>query len=280
MWAATGCVFRIGSTLPRRRRAWVDESVPALDGKTPWQAAAEPALRPKLVALVKEGIRRADRNGLARGKFEDEGWIAVELGLTELQLPMPPRLAELAGAAGGDRPVEEDIGDDGEDPSESDAVASFLDEVGGMAGNDEGMDRMREALQDECPELDEWLEDVSDDLNDEEWYQIATTVTLAWFLFKARYNRTLHLDVERLHRELQLLIEKTAASSNDPNAMLDALRPERHEALFIALTMTWFESGKSGRPSIPSGLSQGALLLGLLVLRAVIDELDRAKSGL
>jgi hypothetical protein len=62
--------------------------------------------------------------------------------------------------------------------------------------------------------------------------------------------------------------------------MLDALRPERHEALFIALTMTWFESGKSGRPSIPSGLSQGALLLGLLVLRAVIDELDRAKSGL
>ncbi len=93
---AAGAVGSAADLMRERRRAWVDEAVPALNGKTPRQAAAEPTLRPKLVALVKEGIRRADRNGLEHGQFEDEGWIAVELGLTELQLLPPPRLAALA----------------------------------------------------------------------------------------------------------------------------------------------------------------------------------------
>jgi len=39
---------------PEHDRKWVDNSIPALDGMTPRQAAADPTMRPRLVELLKD----------------------------------------------------------------------------------------------------------------------------------------------------------------------------------------------------------------------------------
>ncbi|MCX6997935.1 MAG: hypothetical protein NTV49_12825 [Kiritimatiellaeota bacterium] len=81
-------------------------------------------------------------------------------------------------------------------------------------------------------------------------------------------------------RELHVLMENAATRADDPEKMLDTLKPLRHALLYVALTLAWFSDDKSVPPSKDLSLSHAALLLGLLVLRAVIDELDRASSEL
>jgi len=71
-------------------RHWIDESVPALDGRSPRQAAIEPRLRPILIHLVKGQIRMCDEGNLRKGGSEDINWLPKELGLVELDIPAPP----------------------------------------------------------------------------------------------------------------------------------------------------------------------------------------------
>jgi len=260
-----------------RQRQWVDEPVPALDGKTPRQAAGEPALRPKLAALVKETIRRGDRNGLERERFEDEGWIAVELGLTELQLPVPPLLAELA-----DRPksAQADDGTSDFDEDDVDSVpASTFDDLSAIFDDDGAMEALEESLLSECPDLDGWVGDVTRDLDIDESRHIARLVTLAWSTFHPDDDETFRPNIDRLHREMQLLMQKADAKAADPHAMLDDLRPKRHQELHMFLCLQLVGGSIEEDPS-RSPLSQAAILLGLFVIRAVIDEFDRAAARL
>jgi hypothetical protein len=71
-------------------RRFLDHPVPALEHKRPAEAAADPALRPRLAALVKAHLRRHDRSNLQEGRTDDLNWMIRELGLDELDLPPPP----------------------------------------------------------------------------------------------------------------------------------------------------------------------------------------------
>lgn len=71
-------------------RAFPDQSVPALDGKTPRVAARDPALRPKLIRLMKSRVRALDESNLRTGRSDDLNWLLRELGLEEILLPPPP----------------------------------------------------------------------------------------------------------------------------------------------------------------------------------------------
>ena len=71
-------------------RAWLNASVPALDDKTPREAAHDPALRPRLVELVKEQVRDFDRANLNEGITGDMNWALRDLGLDEWIYPPPP----------------------------------------------------------------------------------------------------------------------------------------------------------------------------------------------
>ncbi|HAM70422.1 MAG TPA: hypothetical protein DCM86_02135 [Verrucomicrobiales bacterium] len=102
-------------------REWMDSAVPALEGETPRKAALDPRLRPILVRLVKDRIRRADLRNLETGGEEDPSWTAQELGLHEIVFPPPPPRA----------PVEEEEEDDGAlqdeiEEEEEDAFDGFL----------------------------------------------------------------------------------------------------------------------------------------------------------
>jgi hypothetical protein len=251
------------------RRQWVDQPVPALEGKTPRQAAGEPALRPKVVALVKDSIRRADRAGLGKDQFEDEGWMAVELGLTELQLPVPPRLAELAvkGMGGGKFPSTDDDDADSDDNPPVDLSA--------LLGDDEAMDRNIEAFEAKCPDLDEWVDRVTATLDDDEYDSIHELVAMAWGLASARRERDITLNLDRLDHQFKALIRASQSQPEGSDAWYKTTMPAPKEKMALQLcAMLLSETELSLKPP-PKPITLEAFLSGVHILRAVTQELDR-----
>jgi hypothetical protein len=86
----------------RHYQRWVDEPVPALDGRTPRACAADPATRPRVVELLKEfESSMHHRVGVGGSPPIDLRPIWRELGL---EPPPPPHTGPLAGAPS--RPVD------------------------------------------------------------------------------------------------------------------------------------------------------------------------------
>jgi hypothetical protein len=78
------------ATLNDEGEVLADHPQPALDGKTPREAAAEPALRPRLARLLKEFICSGDQLRRTAGVDLDFNLLLRELRLDELILPPPP----------------------------------------------------------------------------------------------------------------------------------------------------------------------------------------------
>jgi hypothetical protein len=78
----------------RHYRAWLDDSIPALEGSSPRVAAKDARLQPKLVDLLHQ-LEGAYQKALMRGEpAYDPSWMWAELGLDEGSAPAhPPPLA-------------------------------------------------------------------------------------------------------------------------------------------------------------------------------------------
>lgn len=74
----------VGSFFKDYYRKFLDQPVPALHGKTPRQAAQDPAMRPELIELMKQHLHSMEQNSREKGLHVDIGWVVEELGLTEL----------------------------------------------------------------------------------------------------------------------------------------------------------------------------------------------------
>ncbi len=72
-------------------RAFLDEPVPALKGRTPREASRLPALRPILIRLLKQRVAGCDRRNLETGRSDDINWMLRELGANEILFEPPPR---------------------------------------------------------------------------------------------------------------------------------------------------------------------------------------------
>jgi hypothetical protein len=79
----------------RHNREFLENPLPALDGRTPRAAARDVALRPKLVRLMKQWVRKQDEDNLRTGRNEDINWMLRELGLTEILFDAPPLRAKM-----------------------------------------------------------------------------------------------------------------------------------------------------------------------------------------
>lgn len=76
--------------MAERQVRWVDEVVPALDGRTPRDAATDARLRPKLVELLAQ-FDRLYESALARGMpTADPSWIREELDVSDGRRPKDP----------------------------------------------------------------------------------------------------------------------------------------------------------------------------------------------
>lgn len=68
----------------RHYRGWLDEAIPALDGKTPRQAARSAPLRPRILELLKD-LENMYQRSLEMGQHGfDPSWMWGELGLSDL----------------------------------------------------------------------------------------------------------------------------------------------------------------------------------------------------
>jgi hypothetical protein len=74
----------------QRDREFLDAPIPALGGKTPRQAASDPAFREKLLGLMKSRIQALDQRNLEKGTNDDINWMVRELGLREILFEPPP----------------------------------------------------------------------------------------------------------------------------------------------------------------------------------------------
>jgi hypothetical protein len=65
----------------RHYRGWLDEPLPALDGRTPREAASLKSARPKVIALLKDMENLSARERLEGRPAYDFGWMWGQLGL-------------------------------------------------------------------------------------------------------------------------------------------------------------------------------------------------------
>lgn len=72
--------------------SFLENSVPALGGRTPREAAQDPLWRPKLIRILKQRVRATDEHNLKTGGTEDLNWLLREVGVHEIIFdPPPPR---------------------------------------------------------------------------------------------------------------------------------------------------------------------------------------------
>jgi hypothetical protein len=71
-------------------QAFLNDKVPALNHRTPREAARDPSVRPKLVQMMKERVRICDEENLRNGRADDLNWMLKELNLDELVFDPPP----------------------------------------------------------------------------------------------------------------------------------------------------------------------------------------------
>jgi hypothetical protein len=80
-------------------RGFLDDTIPALDNHTPREAARDPALRPKLIQMMKLRVRSQDERNLETGRTDDINWLLRELNLDEIIFEAPPWRPPPAGMA-------------------------------------------------------------------------------------------------------------------------------------------------------------------------------------
>jgi hypothetical protein len=92
-------------------RAFLDQTIPALENRTPREAARDPALRPRLIELVKRRVRSHDDQNLRTGRSDDINWLLRELELHEINFDPPPWRPPPPGAKGEpeDGPADEPL---------------------------------------------------------------------------------------------------------------------------------------------------------------------------
>jgi hypothetical protein len=84
----------------RHYRTWPDQPLPALDGRTPRQAARSRTLRPRLMDLLKEMENSEARAARPASPAYDFGWMWQELGLERPVPSRPPHRPEATTGGG------------------------------------------------------------------------------------------------------------------------------------------------------------------------------------
>jgi hypothetical protein len=273
-------------------RRLLDESLPALTGKTPRQAAGDLLLRPVLVRIMKNHVRQLDEDNLRSGRTDNIHDILRELGLHEIDFPPPPPRM----------PPEEDEldehldGMDGEPWDVSDALVpaeSGRPPAPVLIGPPldveqaiDGLDRVMGSLSTAGAGIDEMdrsgatvLADmyalVGDRMSDNEFNYFITFVLQAWFVLVPKGVSAPALRLSRMQDALKAMEEAMRADlPSSPAIMERVLSESRQPGLLQALAGGLLESStkvpKKMRPSAP------ALAGMVLGLRVMLDELDRA----
>ncbi len=280
------------------RRHLLDQPIPALEGRTPREAAGIPGLRPRLLDLMKLHVRNLDKENLQTGRTEDINVLLRELGLHEIDFPPPPARAipPVKSAEVDNLADDYDYDDEDSDSLDEDEVldadphrppAPVL--VGRALTFEESIDRL-EAVMDGLAtaragfmELDlsgsnlyTAADVLTKDLLDEQEFSFFITFAMqAWFALVPKGVRAPTLRIELIRASHATISEELATTALKQNRALEQLGSNcRQPDLFAALSAGMIES--SGKLPESMRPAPTAVVDMIILIRVILDELDYA----
>jgi hypothetical protein len=274
-------------------RSWPEEAVPALDGRTPREAASDPAMRQRLIELVKKQVRRIDEENLRTGRNDDASELIRSLGLAEIDFPPPPPRAAL-------REIHDEefdsIGDESSDALPDEHGPANADErplpprlSGPPLTFEAALKRTQAALgqfdraADALVELHLSGTDIVGDVAamTEDMFEpggfeaVVPSLLQAWFALVPCGVRAPELSLDMIADEIDALNAKLAEGGSAAVNTMKQLSETGRQPGLLTVLIAQYLSGmdrmpKSQRPSAESRIA------AMVVLRVVLDELDRA----
>lgn len=271
------------SYLGQMARRWLDSALPALAGRTPREAVAEPSGRTKVLRLVKGMIRREDRDCLqGRLKTRSTGDLVHALGLAELDLPPPP-----------DRPcpeefIEEEIEPDQIETTAQETAPEWLGRVLHKQEVFDRLDRLEQvfptdkalvrAWERSCPALANLLAQETSFLTPASGGAIDFVMATTWaVLGGAAVPGKLQLDTNRVRLRLEegqqrLPLAAVAPPAEDPLLGMCTSQPE----VALGIIAELFHRLKQAKQ--PMTTRQESFMLSVLWMHASIPEVESALS--
>ena len=265
----------------RQERAFLDNPVPALDGRTPREAVRDPALRPRVIRLLKERVCAGDERNLETGGSQDSNWLLKELGAHEIIFEPPP-----PGRPGGQTSVNEV--ESGPETDESDDLAPWPSLPPQPFSSEEAVKRLlvgitafesfeeaKEAMEDADGFLIEDVRRVVGDLLSEAEHELLETYLIqVWFAFVPPWCFGPIIEPEEIHREfgrrLEALVDEAGPQEKKVGGrklLEEGSQPAMIQALAVQLIEEWKEASSRKWPK------ENRTLM-VIILRTIVDLLD------
>ncbi|KAB2661781.1 MAG: hypothetical protein DVB31_11995 [Verrucomicrobia bacterium] len=274
----------------RLRLAFIDRPAATLDGKSAREASRDPALRPRLVELLKNQIRTLDLENRRRGTGHDLDDILRELGLDELIFPPPPLSAG-------------DFSDDGDDDGESSGSGAHAERREADADRPaapplpaepltfaESQKRLNRAMEtfrtpDRAEDdmdasgtavLDDLNEVIGDLLDDDEFEQLLPIVISVWYGLVAPGSAAPEIDADRLADVFDREYDAMDQTLDGPTPrLIEDLALRSPQPDYGRMCAVYFAAAMDGFPRKRRPLPDAQLVM-LAALFAVIERLDAA----
>jgi len=260
-------------------KAFLEDHIPALDNHTPRQAACDPALRPRLIGLLKTWVRMHDERNLRTGRQDDINWLLRELGADEILFDPPPARPKRPDHT---EDQEEEDFDDGEDlplpvlPPEpfppEEALARLRVAVEEYELAQEALEELEAAgstfIDDAQCLCEEWIKP-------EDFDFLVPLLIQARFAFVPRGFWEPPLDFDRLARAFDGSLEEWSrrAADRDPPVLFRLLESGPQPALVQLLALSFSNALLSlPKKERPDAAAEGIMIL---VLKHMIEEMDR-----
>jgi hypothetical protein len=270
-------------------KTFPDEPVPMLDGRTPREAAGDPSLRKRLIALMKIHVRGVDEENLRKGAASDINPLLRELGLHEIDFPPPTRRAIPRAEAAADHDEDDAPLPPGRVPGASGPQLPPLPSSRPLTTG-EAEERIRLAIDafDLAGEaldamaatgstlIDDLLQVTDGLISDDDFNFLVPNLIPAWFALVPRNGPAPLIPREALRSALvrDLGSFESVRAFSAPDLLL---KDHRQPALALCLMShcmdTFVRAPKKMKPR------PDAQAVIMLVLRTVINEIDRAVRG-
>jgi hypothetical protein len=265
-------------------RAFLDDQIPALDNRTPREAARDPALRPRLIRLLKQRVQMHDERNLKTGRADDINWLLRELGADEICFDPPPwRPATEPPTLPDIEPEAEPfLGDPNLPPaSPLPAAPLSLEEAArrldaGMAVFETAAAALDALAASGFTIIDDADELTADCLSNDEFSFAISFILQAVLALVPPGHRAPPTSFDGLQRaftsNVKLLLDSLKAQS--PDALITFLNRCLQPNLMQLLAVQILEVSLSGPKKFRPSLESQPVILALI--KSVIDELDQA----
>jgi len=264
-------------------RQFLEDKIPALDNHTPREAARDPALRPRLLRLLKQRVRSHDEHNLRTGGNDDINWLLRELGADEILFPPPPlrpatepilreesEVEDYPFAGNPDLPPAPQLP---AEPLSAEEAASRLDRgMAAFATAAEALDSLAACgltLFDDADELTvDWL-------NEDEYGFAIAFILEAALAFVPPGHRAPITHYDSLEEIFNSNLAEILASfnANKPDAIMACLATCTQPQLMLLLATQILKGFLNGPKDLHPRLEAQPVILALV--KSVIEELDR-----